>query len=66
MFDAFFKQLCTFANSSDPQVASIAAANSISNYNYNCYCDGFGFGGMPSLYFATNENSTNVFEAGRS
>lgn len=54
MHAAFVTNLCS-KTTVDVQI------DGLSNYDYDCYCSGFGFGGMPSIYIDTSANSTNVF-----
>jgi hypothetical protein len=56
MEETFFTYLCD--KNLEPTYAT--------GFVYQCFCSGFGFGGMPALYLDTNPNSTNVFESGRS
>lgn len=56
LYDIYFIYLCSAAD-------DIQELDGWSNWRYNCYCDGYGFGGMPSLYVDTvaNANKGNSY-----
>lgn len=56
LYDIYFVWLCS-------PVDDIREMKGWSNWRYDCYCDGYGFGGMPSLYVDTvaNANKANSY-----
>lgn len=53
LYDVYFIWLCS-------PVDDVYEMNGWSNWRLNCYCDGYGFGGMPSLYVDTVQHSNKA------